>query len=418
MEATYLAFYVPKSLAENVAYFIAANAAVMLLLWVLSTGAPSSDLHRRSALPLILGFAILFRLTLVPLPPVASDDLYRYLWDGRVWSHGINPYLLAPDHPSLTALWTADLPWKINFPWMRTIYPPLAQVVFAGSHGLFGPSAAGLKLLFVVCDLASILLLVRLLRLLGLPEERVILYAWSPVPVMYFALDGHVDALGIPLLLLFILFSLRQKHGAAAVALGAAGAAKLLPLITAPFSGGTLPVLRRIGLGLVPFLLLLVTVLPFLEGTGGVTESLLVFGTTFYFNGPLFTLLQGIGAGPEAARVVCGVLFLAGFVAALRSGRPLVEKILLAFLAFAVCSPVVQPWYLSWLAALLVLRWSFGVFLMLGLSNLSNLTVLRYRTDGAWREEPLVVLFEFAVPLAIVAAELWGGRMRGDPARA
>ena len=43
----------------------------------------------------------LFRATLIPRAPDLSDDLYRFVWDGRVAAAGISPYRFAPDTPEL-----------------------------------------------------------------------------------------------------------------------------------------------------------------------------------------------------------------------------------------------------------------------------------------------------------------------------
>ena len=44
----------------------------------------------------VLVAAIVFRLTLLGSQPSLSDDVYRYVWDGRVQLSGINPYLHPP----------------------------------------------------------------------------------------------------------------------------------------------------------------------------------------------------------------------------------------------------------------------------------------------------------------------------------
>ena len=44
----------------------------------------------------LLLFSILFRLTLLVSAPIQEIDFYRYLWDGRVLWHGLNPYRFAP----------------------------------------------------------------------------------------------------------------------------------------------------------------------------------------------------------------------------------------------------------------------------------------------------------------------------------
>ncbi|MEK7729943.1 MAG: hypothetical protein AAB354_16160, partial [candidate division KSB1 bacterium] len=55
---------------------------------------PSCELA--GSMVLILGFAVLFRLLLLPQTPFLSNDIYRYLWDAEVLQHGINPYLYPP----------------------------------------------------------------------------------------------------------------------------------------------------------------------------------------------------------------------------------------------------------------------------------------------------------------------------------
>jgi len=64
-------------------------------------------------------------------------------------------------------------------------------------------------------------------------------------------------------------------------------------------------------------------------------------------------------------------------------------------------SPVVHPWYLTWLAALLVVRWSTAVYLFLGLSAITNVVVYQYRAYGQWNDQPLLLIIEY-VPVAIL----------------
>src|SRR5688572_25613020 len=50
----------------------------------------------KPVLRVVLGFAILFRLTFLFASPALSNDLYRYLWDGRQTLAGMNPFSEAP----------------------------------------------------------------------------------------------------------------------------------------------------------------------------------------------------------------------------------------------------------------------------------------------------------------------------------
>src|SRR5262245_12843442 len=59
---------------------------------------------RKTATGLILIGAIGLPLAAGFAPPRTSDDLYRYLWDGRVQANGIDPYSYAPAAPELAGL--------------------------------------------------------------------------------------------------------------------------------------------------------------------------------------------------------------------------------------------------------------------------------------------------------------------------
>jgi hypothetical protein len=177
MELCFISFYFVLDPIHDVVAFIVVQGITYLLLTIAvirSRAQQQPGSGRTGTVALIVGFGILFRVTLLGHSPVGSDDVYRYVWDGKVAAHGINPFSYAPTDPRLQSLRTDTLPEKINFPAMRTVYPPLAQGFFLASHLLFGDSIAGLKLLLVLCDAASIALLLLLLRRLGLPPQGVV----------------------------------------------------------------------------------------------------------------------------------------------------------------------------------------------------------------------------------------------------
>ncbi|HNC73376.1 MAG TPA: hypothetical protein PK362_00620, partial [Elusimicrobiota bacterium] len=103
--------------------------AVFAAAFFLYLPAVRRTLKRPQSLGLILAAGVLFRLTAFLSPPSLSDDIYRYLWDGRVQAAGHNPYRFAPDAPELASLRNAEHT-GINHKSVPTIYPPLAQAVF------------------------------------------------------------------------------------------------------------------------------------------------------------------------------------------------------------------------------------------------------------------------------------------------
>jgi alpha-1,6-mannosyltransferase len=414
MELCYLSFYAAGEGPGEVLLFIAVNAATYLLLsfllWRMRPNRGNQDLGRRIT-PLAIAFGLLFRLTLVPHGVVGSDDVYRYLWDGKVAASGINPYRYLPTDPELAHLASADLPAKVNHPELRSVYPPLAQSLFLLSHWLFGESAAGMKVLLVVLDGLTILLLWRLLRERGGSALPLVLYAWSPLPILYFGLDGHIDALGILLLVLSLLFFLTRRPVRGAVALGLGALAKLVPLIVVPLLFRAEKGFRRVLVPAVPLLVVLLGYLLFLEPTGGIFGSLWTFGSRWEFNGGIFSVVYFLTGSNETAHLVStiAIALWIGIIAILR--RPLLEKVFWGLAGFILLSPVVHPWYLTWLAALLVLRWSTSIFVFLGLSCLANVVVYQYRAFGAWNDQPLLLVLEYLPVFLLLTREFVRGEV-------
>jgi hypothetical protein len=419
MELCYLSFYLVLDPVQDVVAFIVVQGTTCLLL-VFAVIRSRAEQQPRTGHPgtvaFIVAFGILFRLTLIGHGEVGSDDIHRYVWDGKVAAQGINPFAYAPTDSALQSLRTETLPEKINFPAMRTVYPPLAQGFFLASHLLFGGSIAGLKFLLVLCDTASIGLLVLLLRRLGLRPEGAVLYAWSPLPVLYFGLDGHIDALGIVFMLLFMLLLLNGRPVLAAIALGGAALAKLVPLVLAPLGMRSLKDIPRAGVPLITVAIVAGGYWLYREPMGGLFESLSVFGTRWEFNGSLFAIVHAITGSSESAHAYCAGATLLWALGIFLLDRPLPEKVFLIFLGMILFAPVVHPWYLTWIAALLTLRWSTATFMFLSLSNLSNLVVYQYRLTAVWQESLPILLIEYVPLYAALAWALAKGEFRRSAA--
>ena len=144
----------------------------------------------------ILAVAVLLRLLALPLTPGLSDDVYRYLWDGRVAASGANPYLLTPDDESLAGL--RDELWrKTAHRDVATVYPPLALGAFTAAAVLPRPLFA-YKLGLAGVDLAGCALLLALARRRG-NALAALACVWNPLLVVEGAGMGHVDVLGASL---------------------------------------------------------------------------------------------------------------------------------------------------------------------------------------------------------------------------
>ncbi len=188
------------------------------------------------ALMLIIVFGLMFRLALLTTWPTLSDDMFRYVWDGRVQANGLSPYRYPPSAPQVAALHANDQTiWPhINRQDAVTVYPPGAQMAFAAIWRVVGDSVTGFKAAFVLAELLGGVLLLGLLRALNQPLERSLIYLWSPLLVFEVAHSGHVDGLMLPLLILAFYARLKERPWLLGLALGAATLVKLFPLLLVP----------------------------------------------------------------------------------------------------------------------------------------------------------------------------------------
>jgi hypothetical protein len=190
--------------------FLPYGAACALVLFTKPTGGR----WRWVELGIIFGGALFLRAMLLPFPPNLSHDSWRYLWDARVTLHGYSPYVYAPDAKVLQPLQDALIYGNSRFRNVPTVYPPGAQAIYLLSYLLAPSNLPFLKGIFLVFDMATCGALAVLLARRGLDPRRVIIYAWCPLPIVEFALEGHLDALTITFMVLAVLCASSTKRGA------------------------------------------------------------------------------------------------------------------------------------------------------------------------------------------------------------
>ena len=337
--------------------------------------------------------AVLFRATLLTRPPDLSDDERRYLWDARVSAAGVSPFAYAPEDPAVARL-APEESARMFHRELPTIYPPVAQTAFLiGSGG--GRHPVALKALFAAADVAIVWLLLRLGAGFGAA-----LYAFHPLPVLEIAGQGHVDSLGVALLLASLLFLAVRRPALSGLAFALSVLTKYVSL------GAVLPVLRRGGARWAAAVLLAAAAIWVAWSRGGVSPagSLGAYATRWEFNSVLYPgAVALVGATDLPARAKTDFLdwkarhghpawtarvfpyFYDGFFARAILGLALAA--LLAAIAWRVrdsgtavfaslgalllFSPTLHPWYVLW--------------------------VLPF---AAWKREPAFLYLSFAVPLA------------------
>ncbi len=330
--------------------------------------------------------AALGRLILLPLAPELSDDVYRYLWDGHVFVQGVNPYAHAPADEALEALRT---PWhdRINHPDVRTIYPPLAQLLF-GLVALTGATATAAKAVWLAFDAGTAMLLTRIARSTGRRATPVLIaYLWSPLLVVETAWSAHFDVTGLFLLAALIRVADGPRSTGRAMAAGAllglATALKWAPAAALPAA------MRRQGArAALAFVAVVATLhLPFAAiGAERLAEGLLVYARHWSANAGAFALIARLVPDPVHARAVAAAAVLAVVVAATRRGWSMERALLWIVGAGLLLSPTVHPWYVLWALPMAALRGNAAFLALSGLAFLGYWGLGAYQATGTWPE--------------------------------
>jgi alpha-1,6-mannosyltransferase len=298
---------------------------------------------------------VAMRLIVLPSPP-ASDDVYRYVWDGRVQGAGINPYRYLPADDALAGLRDEAIYPHINRAnYAPTIYPPMAQLVFFAATRI-SQTVTFMKTVMLAFEGLAVWSILQLLKARGLPASRILLYAWHPLPLWEFAGDGHVDAIAIGFLLLGFVAVERRSPVLAGIVLGAGALVKYFPVVAGPAMyrrwDWRLPIafLAAVAVMYLPYLGVGTKVFGFLGGY--VAEEGFDKGAGIYLwqlAGTVFPLPDDAFAFyfPLAA-VVMAALSLATVFLRRQSKPDLAAAMVLAVTFMILFSPH-YPWYFVWL---------------------------------------------------------------------
>ncbi len=195
---------------------------------------PATGRWRWIELGIILVGALVFRVMLLPLPPGLSHDSWRYLWDARVTLHGYSPYVYPPEDKVFSSLHDQVIYANSRYRDSPTLYPPGAQAVFLVSYLLSPSNLYFLKGIFIDFEMVTCGALALLLIHKGLDPRRIVIYAWCPLPIVEYALQGHVDAITVTFTVLSVLCATSARRGSRVLTgflIGMATLTKIYPIL-------------------------------------------------------------------------------------------------------------------------------------------------------------------------------------------
>ncbi|MGJ8655464.1 MAG: glycosyltransferase [Akkermansiaceae bacterium] len=305
---------------------------------------------QKTTIALVILVCMGARLALIP--SAGSDDVNRYLWEGKLTELGVNPYASTGDdeqyEPYRDKFWI-----QMNNKERPTAYPPLAMQVFRGINR-FGYGEMSYKWVFLIADMAVIILLMILLNHYQSPLRWALFYGLSPLSLLSSAAEGHFDVVMVFAFTFALLAAVKKWAIPCGIAIGLAVGVKIMAAVVAPI------ILWRMGWKamLAAALTLLLPLLFYWGDLSSVLNAIFLFGSGGAFNGSLHQLLRALlDSSTQASLIMAAVymlIWILAFWVQLR-GR-LLTSLMIAFGGLLLLSPIVHFWYLSWVLPLVAIR--------------------------------------------------------------
>ncbi len=368
--------------------------------------------------------ALVLRGVLIFSFPTLSDDVFRFIWDGRLIHEGIHPLRYLPDqlvqHPLMHIRQMQEIYAHLNSPHYYTVYPPVAQLVFYLSTFDFLANTLWMtmvmKIFLFVGELMTAYGLYRVARMFRLPDWTVLLYLLNPLAIVEVMGNLHFEGWMVAFLLWSGIAIAQKRFAWAGVLFACSVGVKLLPLMFLPalffyFRKG-----RDRGRFLLGFAICLTLLfIPYigLLGWDHFIQSLGLYYRKFEFNAGFYYVLRAIGyemvgynlikyIGPAMGILALLLILIVSYqVKRIDSLRRLPAYLLVIYLIFALCSLILHPWYLIlplfltvFVPNSLVPVWTF----------LITLTYINY-SFYPYHEAMWVVILEYLVVAALIAWE-------------
>jgi len=373
-------------------------------------------------------FGLLFRLALMPTEPFLSDDIYRYLWDGKIFIAGINPYKYAPADIHLQEFRDQVVYPLINFPDIASSYPPVAQIIFLINE-LLGGSVLSWKILVFAIEIVLFLILLKLRKQYGLNKLRLLIYFYNPLLIIETYSSGHLEIVGVFFFWMAVYHFYKRSEWKSILSFAISIMTKFFPLIsTIPFLFNRL--IRKSALLLILCSILL---LPF--GLNGILPlpGLFSYVNRWEFNGGLFQLSIYILDLLNIREYHWMAINFSGFLETFYFNYAFYYKICAAFFFVILCfdqlnklrstsdfrsinfvqrsfiltagflllTPTLHPWYIIWIIPFLIFipNWSWLIFTFLIQS--SYFVLKDYALSSLWQESVWILLFQY-IPFYIL----------------
>ena len=377
----------------------------------------------------LLALGFLCRFILVFSFPALSDDIYRFIWDGRLLLQGENPFHHLPTFYLDTDMTITGIDSTsfqlLNSPHYYTVYPPVAQSLFGLSVLPFNQTSdiAGItllmKVILFVAECLSIIVLIKILKNLKIKISQSLVYVLNPLIIVELMGNLHFEGVMMAFFLIGMYFLLVKKDVASGLGFAFSIGSKLTTFMFIPLLAAYLKPGRFIKLSLVILAGLTVVSYPFseIEMLRNFYESIGLYFTNFEFNASLYYILRWVGfqvkgynligiIGPSLASLFIIFLFFIAFRQKIGDTGQLTRNMLTIVTVYLFMATTVHPWYLC-IPVLLSVFTNMKYALIW--SYLICLTYINYNGDGGYHENLWVVAIEYALVAGLFIYELYRG---------
>ncbi len=414
-----IVFIIFVALLVSISYFTQRHQSLLLLSqYSILFGIYTLFSLQKKALTLktIILAGIGFRLLFLLLEPNLSEDVYRFIWDGKMWLSGLNAYEWLPKEIFLQNKdWMSNLFTQINSPEYYTIYPPVNQVIFylaalADSTTL---SITIIRVFIIIAEIGTLFLIPKVLKQYQLSSKTLIWYAFNPLILIELTGNLHFEAFVIFFTLLSIYYFNSSKSVKSAIAMGLAIAFKLLPLILLAAYFRKTSLKKWVIYSAISFSVVTLSLFPLLfsDAIQGILNSSELYFKSFEFNASLYYLTRTIGYAIKGYNIIAftgplmGILsftMIILFNLLARKTMVLPERMMWTWLIYCLFATTLHPWYCLPLLTLGILSgykfpiwWTFLIFF----------TYIGYTTTG-FSENLWVTFSEYILLLIFIVFEI------------
>ena len=347
------------------------------------------------------------------IKPVTSDDCNRYFWDGKVQAEGINPYQYSP--LELSKLHDNIIYPNVSYPEIKTIYPPVSQIIFYLSYILTGSNVCGLKIFYILFEAGILYFLFLTLKYLKINLNYIFLYVLSPLIIFEFFINVHIDIVILFFISGFIYFAISRNTGPALLFLSFSVLSKTYSLIFLPVY---LYYLKKSGMSFKNiFAMMFYFVLPLLilsfygSNIGNIYLTMENYMHNWYFNNLIYVSINYLLSifnidNHQVARYILIILFLSSYFFILRSDLSLVQKLYMISFFYLFFSHTDHQWYITLLVLFLPVCFSFSALYWSGIIGLTNITVYYYFKDKIWEDFMPVLVMEYVMLIILIIYDI------------